>query len=193
MYTLQFVYICTLTQCLKCIICESHIYAFMIGIETITNSNPHCSISQYIQNCMMRQFYLYVTILIIRNSVTLNFFCPSCMYAVGMLCCIAIAWLHNLYSPFTCACFACLRHAHYCTLLYTTVHYCTLLYTTIHYCTLLYTTIHYYTLLHTTIHYYTLLYTTVHYCTLLYTAVHYCTHTIHVLYTQSVPLFYCIN
>ena len=183
MYTVQFVYICTLTQCSKCIICESHIYAFMIGIETITNSNPHCSISQYIQNCMMRQFYLYVTILIIRNSVTLNFSVPR----AHMLCCIAI--LHD-YTISTLQSHAHVLHA---SDMHTTIHYCTLLYTTIHYCTLLYTAVHYYTLLYTTVHYCTLLYTTAHYRTLLYTTVHYCTHTIHVLYTRSVPLFYCIN
>ena len=136
MYTMQFVYMCTLTQCSKCIICESHIYAFMIGIETRTNSNTHCSISQYTWDCMMMQFYLYVTILIIRNSVTLNlFFCPSCMYTV-LYC---HAWLHNLYSPVTCTCFTCLRLAHYYTLLYITVHtlymyYCIYSHTCTHTC-----------------------------------------------------------
>ena len=143
MYTVQFVYICILTQCLKCIICESHIYAFMIGIETGTNSNTHCSISQYIWDCMMRQFYLYVMVLIIRNSVTLNlFFCPSCMYTVY---CVVLP-LHD-YTISTLRSHAHVLHA---SDLHTTIHYCTLLYTTVHYYThtiyvLLYIFTHMYT------------------------------------------------
>lgn len=108
---------CVHLQCSKCIICESHIYAFMIGIETRTNSNSHCSISQYTWDCMMRQFYLYVTILIIRNPVTLNLFFLSLMH----VCCVVlplhdytISTLHSHMHMF------CMLQT--CTLLYTTAH-----------------------------------------------------------------------
>ena len=120
---------CVHLQCSKCIIWESHIYAFMIGIETRTNSNSHCSISQYTWDCM-RQFYLYVTILIIRNPVTLNLFFLSLMH----VCCVVlplhdytISTLHSHMHMF------CMLQT--CTLLYTTVHYytCTTVY--IHTCT----------------------------------------------------------
>lgn len=107
---------CVHLQCSKCIICESHIYAFMIGIETITNSNPHCSISQYTWDCMMRQFYLYLTILIIRNPVTLNLFFLSLMH----VCCVVLP-LHD-YTISTLQSHAHVLHA---SDLHTTVHYCT--------------------------------------------------------------------
>ena len=121
---------CVHLQCSKCIICESHIYAFMIGIETITNSNPHCSISQYTWDCMMMQFYLYLTILIIRNPVTLNLFFLSLMH----VCCVVLP-LHD-YTISTLQSHAHVLHA---SDLHTTVHtlymyYCIYSHTCTHTC-----------------------------------------------------------